>query len=135
MTEGEELAIIPRSSTLHHSPKLEKAFKLNLKVKNHPWISVILSIMAEWSDSKSFWAGYVNWLPEVGDLTLPHTWPEKYNHAIELIGLNEHIENDLANIDQDFEVSIFLDFYNYVSCSTQNNEFLLACNESYFKES
>ena len=38
--EGEELARISRSATLHHSPRLEKAFKINSKIKNHPWISV-----------------------------------------------------------------------------------------------
>ena len=60
--------------------------------------------MTEWSNPDSFWAGYINWLPEVGDLTLPHTWSEKYSEAISLIGLEEHVENDLSNIDRDFEV-------------------------------
>ena len=43
--EGEELVLIPRSATLHHSDRLENEFKKFTKIKNHPWISVILSLM------------------------------------------------------------------------------------------
>jgi len=106
--EGDELAIIPRLATLHHSPKLERAFKVNNKVKRHPWVSVILSIMAEWGDEHSKWGDYIRWLPDVGDLTIPHCWSGKYESAIALLGLAEHIDNDLSNIERDFELAMKL---------------------------
>ena len=102
---GEELAKIPRSATLHHSSRLTKGLKYNLNVQKHPWLPVILSLMAEWDQQDSPWREYIQWLPDVGSLTLPHNWGSEYNFVISNIGLKEHIDDDRERMDDDFKMA------------------------------
>ena len=61
---------------------------------------------AEWSYADSKWRSYIDWLPDVGTLTLPHNWSATYAKVIDTIGLKEHIDDDRERMDQDFQLAM-----------------------------
>ena len=61
---------------------------------------------AEWSYADSKWRSYIDWLPDVGTLTLPHNWSSAYEKVIDTIGLKEHIDDDRDRMDQDFQLAM-----------------------------
>ena len=63
-------------------------------------------IKAEWSYADSKWRSYIDWLPDVGTLTLPHNWSATYENVIDTIGLKEHIDDDRERMDQDFQLAM-----------------------------
>ena len=104
INEGDELVRIPRAATIYHSTRLEKAFKRSVDIRDHRWISVILSMMVEWGRNDSVWTPYIDWLPDVGELAdLPHNWSGQHVALRKLLGLDEQVTDDTDRIKADWE--------------------------------
>ena len=95
-----------RSKMLKPTKKcFEAEFQIRLLFENKLWPENE-PIKAEWSYADSKWRSYIDWLPDVGTLTLPHNWSAAYENVIETIGLKEHIDDDRERMDQDFQLAM-----------------------------
>jgi len=89
--------------TPNYFPQILSRQKRYPDIADHQWISVILSLMAEWECPDSEYRSYVQWLPALGELgNIPHNWTEARDELKLLTGLDCQVVDDAERIDDDW---------------------------------